>query len=101
MSALITSKQLNKVCVLCSAIGPEGFLFDWFGDIQPKIVRLNLRLGQTHLLIMKNCLKELKLETTFAVFMFSCFHEVFSLTDSLISERLKKKGEPRAVFYRT
>ena len=71
MSALITSKQLNKVCVLCSAIGPEGFLFDWFGDIQPKIVRLNLRLGQTHLLIMKNCLKELKLETTFAVFMFS------------------------------
>ena len=28
MSALITSKQLNKVCVLCSAIGPEGFLFD-------------------------------------------------------------------------
>ena len=33
---------------------------------------------------------------------FSCFHEVFSLTDSLISERLKKKkGEPRAVFYRT
>lgn len=55
MSALITSKQLNKVCVLCSAIGPEGFLFDWFGDIQPKIVRLNLRLGKTHLLIMKNC----------------------------------------------
>ena len=55
MSALITSKQLNKVCVLCSAIGPEGFLFDWFGDIQPKIVRLNLRLGQTQFLIMKNC----------------------------------------------
>ena len=55
MSALITLKPLNKVCVLCSVFGLEGFLFDWFGDIQPKIVRLNLRLGQTHLLIMKNC----------------------------------------------
>ena len=71
MSALITSKQLNKVCVLCSAIGPEGFLFDWFGDIQPKIVRLNLRLGQTLFVDYEELLKELKLETTFAVFMFS------------------------------
>ena len=55
MTALITLKPLNKVCELCSAFSLEGFLFDWFGDIQPKIVRLNLRLGQTHLLIMKNC----------------------------------------------
>ena len=55
MTALITLKPLNKVCVLCSAFGLEGFLFDWFGDIQPKIVRLNLGLGQTQLLIMKNC----------------------------------------------
>lgn len=55
MSALITLKPLNKVCVLCSVFGLEGFLFDWFGDIQPKIVRLNLGLGQTQLLIMKNC----------------------------------------------
>ena len=49
MSALITLKPL------CSVFGLEGFLFDWFGDIQPKIVRLNLGLGQTQLLIMKNC----------------------------------------------
>ena len=55
MSVLITLKPLNKVCVLCSVFGLEGFLFDWFGDIQPKIVRLNLGLGQTQLLIMKNC----------------------------------------------
>ena len=48
-------KPLNKVCVLCSVFGLEGFLFDWFGDIQPKIVRLNLGLGQTQLFIMKNC----------------------------------------------
>ena len=55
MSVLITLKPLNKVCVLCSVFGLEGFLYDWFGDIQPKIVRLNLGLGQTQLLIMKNC----------------------------------------------
>lgn len=55
MTVLITLKPLTKVCVLCSAFGLEGFLFDWFGDIQLKIVRLNLGLGQTQLLIMKNC----------------------------------------------
>lgn len=33
MFVFIILKLLNKVCVLCSVIGFEGFLFDWFGDI--------------------------------------------------------------------
>lgn len=50
-------------CAVYSALK----VFYLFGDIQPKIVRLNLGL----IVDYEELLKELKLETTFAVFMFS------------------------------